>query len=364
MLAFNVVKKRFPEARIVEASTGLEYNVHCPKPHKHGGHYKMYINASEEVAHCHDCGWAANAREEFFPLADELFPGINLNRDTEEILELYVPQPSFAKFNGVTMENGVPLPGVLERLEDLPMDHPAIEYLSSRGFDVDEIRSFDKNRELFYVKGLGDYGAGIKNTIGRILFPIRSGGVLCGWQARRIDRAIIDNDTRQVWDGKKWTVVFRNNETGEWKDKHIPKYYTSKGMQVGQALYNLDAAREYNRVTGSSYAILCEGPLDVIKVGIKGIGSFGQPTSTQKKIIDASFDFIVVLLDPDINPYDNPGKYKKYTEGWGIPSISLHLPNGKDPGSTDRAVIAASIESELKKRAGIKTTPPKKPIYE
>lgn len=310
----------------------------------------MYINAESDLFYCADCGSAGNAKDEFFPFSDALFPGAHIEREREEIVQMYGHSPVLAR-SGETMDNGVQLPGQLVRLADLPNEHPAWEYLISRRFDVDEIRHLEPSRELFYVSGLTLHGGGHKRAVGRILFPIRSGGVLSGWQARRIERPVSDTQ-KEVWDGKIWKPVHRG-EDGKWADKHIPKYQTSQGFQTGQTLYNLDSAREYSNLHGGSYAILCEGPLDVIRVGIRGVGSFGAPTSTQKKILDASFDFIIMLLDPDINAMDNPAKFIKYTTGWGIPVMWLYLPDGKDPGATPRHVIADSIASALNARAGI-----------
>lgn len=350
MLDFHIVQRRFPEARIVEtASTGLEYNVNCPMFHRNGGIGKMYINVEDGVGHCHDCGWAGDAIEEFFPLSQNEFEW-SVHREEQEWKAMYGQLVKV--YDGERLENGVPVPGSTICMRDLPDEHPSWEYLIARGFDTDEIRGFDAGRELYYVDGLTKYGGGVRGVVGRILFQVRTAGSLVGWQARRIELPVDDNSKR-VWTGEKWKTV-RRNADGEWPDKRSPKYRTSNGMPVSQCLYNLDAAVQYNNVCcGESYAILCEGPLDVLRVGMRGVGSFGAPGLTQKKILDANFDFVVMILDPDINPETNPQKYQKYHSGWGIPAYSLHLPDGKDAGSTSREVIHAHVEAEIRRQKNL-----------
>jgi hypothetical protein len=348
MIAFEIVKNKFPEARPVQASTGLEYNVHCRLGnHAKGGNYKMYINPEKGLYHCHDCGSTGDATKAFFPEIEFAFPTMRIDRDPTEFSNI-VSAITVKKF-GPVLENDVPSPGVIVPLSKLELNHPAIEYLSTRGFDMQEILNLPIENQLYYVKET--HHGGSRKTKGRIIFPVRSCGMLVGWQGRIIERSI-DANTREVWDGDQWVKNFRN-KNGKWIDgDNIPKYLTCPGMQRGKVLYGFDSAKLVSKKTGVSEIIITEGPLDALRTGPKAVATFGSITPTQKRLICSYFDTVIVLLDPEIKSDAPDPKVKKkfmdLTSDWqGLKCIYLHLPDGKDPGATSRHIINHEIEKAM-----------------
>jgi len=55
----------------------------------------------------------------------------------------------------------------------------------------------------------------------------------------------------------------------KWKEKNIPKWKHSRGSWVSRNLFNIHLAADHIKRTG--YAILCEGPLDVLRLEEAGI---------------------------------------------------------------------------------------------
>lgn len=344
MINYQTVKNKFPEAKAVQASTGLEYNVHCRVGrHSKGGVYKMYINPEKGVFHCHDCGATGDAIRTFFPDEEFAFPTMRINRDPEELSNILASVT--VKRSGPMLENDTPSPGVIVPLSSLDSSHPAIEYLSLRGFNMQEILSMPVETQLYYVKD--SHFGGSSKTKGRIIFPVRSCGLLVGWQGRIIERKI-DESTRQIWNGSSW-VENKKRDSGKWSnDQDLPKYLTCPGMQRGLTLYGIDSAKTYAKKTGVSEVILTEGPLDALRVGQNAVATFGHITPTQKRIIISCFDSVVVLLDPEIREDSQDPKVKKkfldLTKDWqGLGCTFLHLPDGKDAGATERSVIESEI---------------------
>jgi hypothetical protein len=347
-IGFETVKNKFPEARVVQASTGIEYNVHCRVGnHSKGGNYKMYINPEKGLFHCHDCGSTGDATRTFFPETEYAFPSMRIDRDPTEVSNII--SSVTVKRSGPTLENNVPSPGVLVPLSKLESNHPAIEYLSSRGFDMQEILSMPVETQLYYVKDT--HQGGSRKTRGRIIFPVRSCGLLVGWQGRIIERAI-DENTREVWDGAQWIRNSRGTN-GKWTGgDENPKYLTCPGMQRGKVLYGLDSAKVFAKQSGKSEVIITEGPLDALRTGPRAVATFGSVTPTQKRIIASYFDTVIVLLDPEIKADAPDPKVKKkfvdLTSDWqGLKCVHLHLPDGKDPGATPRSVINHEIEKAM-----------------
>ena len=139
-------------------------------------------------------------------------------------------------------------------VSDLPVDHPAIVYLHSRGFDPRELQ------QLWDVRYVSLFSPEAAN---RLLIPVKrlqlqfsgtTDGPLAnaGWQARHI---------------------------GELSDG-TPKYLFPRGFQKTRVLYGLPQAL---RTQGP--VVLCEGPTDVWRYGPGAMATFGLHVSREQHLL-------------------------------------------------------------------------------
>lgn len=210
-------------------------------------------------------------------------------------------------------------PGPCITLDRLRKNHPARVYLESRDFDVDMLArrygvSYCRKSHYFLAKN-------------RIIIPVLEKGRLKGWQARFIG----DLD----WKGPK-------------RSELQPKYFSCPDSQFrSRCLYNWDKAVEWETL------IVVEGPSDVWRFGAMSACCFGNSlTQQQKKRVRTRFRSrtAVLLLDPEefeskstkrtIEEFDNvmPGRF-----------CAIKLPEGTDPGGTDRTLLRDYIRDEAKK---------------
>lgn len=201
------------------------------------------------------------------------------------------------------------LPANRQPLHELPDHHPAVIYLrDERGFDPARLA---QEFELYYC--VHDPNPFVTE---RIIIPIRIGGKLVGWQARKAGKPVADE----------------------------PKYWTAPGTAKSRALYNYDRAKE------TPFGIVVEGVTDVWRIGAQGVATLGSSVSqTQFALMTAAWGStgVGLMLDPDFvakprtHP-DRPSGYEKIRATlsdktaftWGM--LELVLPAGMDPGSCDR----------------------------
>jgi hypothetical protein len=348
MLNFVTVKRRFPEARAIPGKNGTEFVVHCPFPHKKGGRYKLNINAESGVFLCQDCGQTGNSNNVWFDEVADAFEDLRIERDEELATILSARSASregtFARRGGDVWENNVPSPGRLVPFASLSDSHPAVEYLSARGFDIDELRNLEPSMALHYcVKGI-PFKTG--TTTGRIVFPFYMEGSLKGWQARKVEQ-VVSEDKKLVWNEESWATVSRNRN-GDWTDKSVSKYLTCPGMSRSSVLYGYDQAYNENP-SDNQVIVIVEGPLDQLKVGYPSVGTLGNFSDRQLRLIHTYWNTAIIIRDPDIDPESQ--KFKNILSSLSsIQTCHLSLPNGKDPGETPRHVIWEEIAKEMNKR--------------
>jgi len=305
-------------ARIIPGSGGEEYRVNCPfcgdtRFRLHIGHR---VNTADpatgarfgvNLACCFNDGCDLNAdappewrRARCEQLRDMLKPYIarGMNLRTTRAIAAHKPREMC-------------LPAVHQPLHELPAHHPAMQYLTRRGFDPAILAS---ESELYYC-------AHDRNPFvsGRIIIPIRMGGKLVGSQARVVAEPVADE----------------------------PKYYTAPGTPKSRVLYNYDHAKE------TMFGVIVEGPADAWKVGPQAVAILGSSLSqTQLGLIGSAWGStgVALMLDPDFvkKPRHDPSRPTQYerirgalsTPGllaWGL--LEVILPDGTDPGSLDRATI-------------------------
>lgn len=203
----------------------------------------------------------------------------------------------------------------------LPNNHPAIEYLTKRGYDITTLEQQfeacycdcclpeDRSRGRYYSKLPGGMR---KCHQGRIILTIRMNGVRKGYQSRLIDK--VENGNYYVWsDREEWLLIRRMKSDGTVEDIYppteefpkgfeVPKYLNATGSKRNELLMGYDAAVKFNeqRAYKDKYCILCEGPMDAARLGPPAIAILGSSLSDiQADYLRASFGRICTVMDKD-----------------------------------------------------------------
>lgn len=212
---------------------------------------------------------------------------------------------------GAQQAADIRLPPGMMRLDALPDGHVAREFIRRRRYDPDVV-----GREF----GLGWVAAGERTAAaGRVVIPVMMGGGLAGWQARYVGDG--DGDVRGVYccrecwhqwrdegDARdaagrrlaRWCPACGNGEGSE-----VQRYLSARGFRKGAALLGYDVARTW------PFGVICEGPMDVLRVGHPGRGAgyagpavslFGHSLSAEQQdlVVRAwGGGAVVLLLDGD-----------------------------------------------------------------
>lgn len=137
------------------------------------------------------------------------------------------------------------------------------KYLESRGISLEIAKVYD----IQYAP-----------ADNRVIFPIKSGGRLLGWQARLAGPS-------EYWDAENGVQV------------SVPKALTSFGLKKDRLFMFGD------RLAGSRHAVLCEGPVDALKAHLCGgnVASMGAAVSaTQLQLLrNSGIERLYLALDPD-----------------------------------------------------------------
>lgn len=204
------------------------------------------------------------------------------------------------------------LPGTILKLPDLPEHHPAIEYLVSRGFDINELST------TFNVGLCVDASPRYKIMNGRIFIPTYFNGRLVAWQGRLTRNA----------------------------GKNEIKYYTQG--RKSRALYNYDVAAKENVV------VLVEGAPSVWRLGKAAVCLFGKTLSYwQENTIATTWAGkpVFVLLDCDARKELEQAVMQLCQHNLKV--VPVVLPDARDPADYSRADLfsilseaAASVDVE------------------
>ena len=152
----------------------------------------------------------------------------------------------------VTMRRQMPWPREAEPLT--PMHGSAWSYVMARGITAEQVREY----------GLG---VGLRGRLQHhVIFPVVMDGGLVYWQGRAAydPPKHLDREQRKVWVA---TTGYRKtmNPTSE------VGYASAR-----EVLFNFDRAR------GEPHVVICEGPVDAIKVGPHAVALLGKNPSEEK----------------------------------------------------------------------------------
>jgi hypothetical protein len=349
MITLEQIQEAFPEARPTMSSGQLEYYVNCPKFHKKGGRYKMTINAETGWFLCHDCLYKGNAHDLYLNQLPEMLSRLRVSKEGLKCTPVhrYTDVPTFTAKPGEILwgKNKIRAPGETKHVSELDSNHPACVYLNSRGFNPKDHGSTGEFPILYCTKGYFVSMGGHCTTQGRLVFPVVMNDDIVGWQARYIDFKLADEKTgevcRYVWRDPKFVKITKNAD-GEWRDHHIPKYYTCPGMQRSSTLYNFDGARKTKLV------VAVEGPLDAVRVGPEAVATFGKMiTSQQRKLLKTYWDSIILIRDEDVDP--DSQNFQEIVGDLSICGvIHFKMKGYKDPGDAPRTEIWNQVADTLK----------------
>ncbi len=153
---------------------------------------------------------------------------------------------------GKGLEGSKMKPGSTCSLESLDRHHPAMEYLRSEGFNDQEILSLAEKYGIYYcINGIQMTHNELNTTTGRLIWEIREGGQLYGWQAR--------------WLPKNWPASPEDKEISQ----KVEKYLFSPGLKKSFILYNWDNAQRWDSW------VLVEGAKKAWKTGEFALATFG-----------------------------------------------------------------------------------------
>ncbi len=304
------------EKRLLIPHAGEYYQACCP--YCNDTRYRLYVNhmygqidghgrKMRFLAICYNEGCLSRAknREDF----------------VEKVEDIHMAAARVRKGITVSLEaREVMPPGPVTLLRSLRKNHPARVYITSRGFDPDEIS--DK-----YNVGLCT-DSRYSIAINRLIIPIYDDGKLRGWQARYIGE--LD------WKGPD-------------RKSLRPKYYSCPDSDFrSRCIYGIESMREWQ--TG----ILVEGPTDRWRLGAMSGCIFGNTvTEAQRNKFLAVFRGRtgVLLLDPEeFDKASTQRTIKLMKRGMSGNFCGVKLPEGTDPGSLGREFMRAYIKEEAAKQ--------------
>lgn len=216
------------------------YNADC---------FKDYENLKRMWEQIREGSWGSRRRP---GAVEELVTGI----DENNIAEL----PEWRR----NENTHAPLPGDVRPINELPVFHPARQYLEvERGYDADALA---RDYEIGYVDRADEE---YKTAAGRILIPVRWGGFLRAWQTRYV---------------------------GTPSNKSTAKYFSLKGSGIARMLYDIDRARAF------PWGVVVEGAPSVWRHGAPMVATFGSNLGpAQMELLEAHWPRGVVFMhDVDV----------------------------------------------------------------
>lgn len=281
-------------------------------------------------------------------------------------------------------ENGkdIPFPpGKVTPVMDLPADHPAVTYLTNRGYDPVELYKHmevsycyeetppDKRdtppqdkRGIYYRYMPDDWR---DTPQGRIIFYARIRGAAKGWQARVIDH--VADGWKYYWHPyrEEWVPVEKQAPDGTWltrKDYLGEKYQwkpskyrmaigvdPNRGVGRSSILMGYDAARAWCEDNQNSVAVLTEGPLDACRLGPPGLAMLGKYLASNQADLLKGFRKVVVVLDNDSAGQTGLVRVKTICAEKNIRLESCQVPaNLKDLGEMSQEAANELISPLLK----------------
>jgi len=209
-----------------------------------------------------------------------------------------------------------------EDIIDLPTNHPAVQFLyRDHLYDLQLLK--DKG-VVFVAEGCGisiPFESGyIGHTNECIIFPVYHGGILVGWQARKVP--------------------------GTWHGDRAGKMRYLQIFPKGKYLFNYDAAKS------SKTVVVMEGAKKALKLPTMAVATLGKDISTEQIRLIQEWSRIVFMLDAG---EDAQRKANNITEAILIDGKKVININPEDHGFdnpdevTDNKLLEIITEEWIKK---------------
>lgn len=209
-------------------------------------------------------------------------------------------------------------PGICVPLADAKRSHPGWQYLISEGFSQQKLLELAETYGIHLCVQGRDFTSKPGNTTtDRLIFEIREGTTLLGWQAR--------------WLPEHWPPTPEDINQG----KQVQKYLISPGLKKSHLLYNWTIAQSYDMW------VVVEGIKKVWKAGpfsmaVLGVGNNVRPPDEETG--DGRKDFWSVRLASGNRPvvllydrgaWDQAQIHAAGLREMGVEAIAAPLPEGR-----------------------------------
>lgn len=284
---------------------GEYYCVNCPFcqdtrhrlwiNHLYGADYERGRRTRTHLATCYNDN-CMSLPGRYEQLADMIF---GAGKPIIKKIQIRAPSAEF-------VQKAVSPPGEICSLGGLPVFHPAVQYVRSRGFDPLELDTQFQVGVCTYV-----FEPAYRLMFNRLYIPVIFNGELVSWQGR------------VVGDG-------------------APKYYNCPGTSKSRMLYNYDKARE------QPYVVVVEGVPSVWRIGATAVCIFGKTMSLwQQTTISTTWAGkpVVLMLDHDAKTEMEQGVGMLLYRGADVRPV--YLPDARDPADYSRAEIQGLISNVL-----------------
>jgi hypothetical protein len=305
--------------RIARESSGLHFYIASPYCLEHFGEEELYklhlaVNVEKYLSGAGDYVAMCMKSGEVYSIQDLLFMPTVSQRGYDFTAQVVVKKErDMSHLEQDANGNWLPKsPGEVTPILELPSDHPAMVYLRHRNFDPMllsaqfELAYCEKERsDCYYRRLLNGFRA---TPQGRIVFYIRQGGLVRGWQARILE---IEHEGKiHYWHPykRRWVAVLRSTDGKPeplegWDDWDPAKYVIAQGCPKSEILMGYDAALQFDyRSAGlPRFCVLTEGALDAGRVGSPGMAMLGKHLSDDQAELlrTAHFDPIIYVKDRD-----------------------------------------------------------------
>jgi hypothetical protein len=209
------------------------------------------------------------------------------------------------------------VPGVTVPLSSLPADHPAIQYLTRRGYSIPALefqfgaafctQEAPESEELnrWYRRGPDGFYDTPQN---RIIFYVDVKGVRRGWQARYIEAEAEKVQYILHPYRNQWVATAQRDQKGKWAPLpgydtlNLSKYKTAFGASRNEIVMGYDAAVQWNKANAlpRPVCVISEGPLDAARIGAPGLAVMGKSLSeNQARLVADYFRRVILVADND-----------------------------------------------------------------
>lgn len=245
-------------------------------------------------------------------------------------------------------------------LHELPQDHPAVQYIARRRYNVEWVSKAyglcyctkavpqDRSKGVVY----SPVTDGLRNTYeGRVIIPVRVDGHVVGYQGRAVE--LKASNGTFVWNGASWVIVKDADGNSTLPEgRKLNKYMSAAGMARNRMLFGYDQAAMWNLDNAMhgprSRCVVVEGPLDALRIGPPAVAVLGASMSrVQAAMIAGRFSRVIIAGDNDKAGGEAVGRIMEALKAAGVNMAlvdAVKVPSGKDLGDMETKAALELIQ--------------------